>query len=108
MDVSRYHPMTWLRIHPGNHLLEESPVLRGTSLTKLTKISGGPTLAPWPEGAPRLGTRFPVSIRSPHYRVAVVVQWLTNPINIDEDAGSIPGLLSGLRIWHCHELWSRF
>ena len=25
-----------------------------------------------------------------------------------EDVGSIPGLpLSGLRLWHCHELWCR-
>ena len=30
-----------------------------------------------------------------------------NPISIHEDAGSIPALLSGLRIWHCRELWCR-
>ena len=31
----------------------------------------------------------------------------TNLTGIHEDAGSIPGLLSGLRIQHCHELWCR-
>ena len=33
-----------------------------------------------------------------------MAQWLTNPTSIHEDMGSIPKL-SGLRIWHCHELW---
>ena len=34
-------------------------------------------------------------------------QWLTNPnlTRIHEDVGWIPTLLSGLRIWCCHELW---
>ena len=36
-----------------------------------------------------------------------VVQWLKNPTRIDEDSASILGLLSGLRILHCHELWCR-
>ena len=31
--------------------------------------------------------------------------WLTNPIRNHEVAGLIPGLLSGLRIRHCRELW---
>ena len=30
-----------------------------------------------------------------------------NPASIHEDTGSIPGLLSELRILHCHELWCR-
>ena len=34
-----------------------------------------------------------------------MAQWLTNPTRIHEDAGSIPGLLSGLRVWCCYELW---
>ena len=35
--------------------------------------------------------------------------WLSkiNPASIHKDAGLIPGLLSGLRIRHCHELWCR-
>ena len=28
-----------------------------------------------------------------------------NLTSIHEDTGSIPGLLSELRIWCCHELW---
>ena len=36
-----------------------------------------------------------------------MAQWLTNPTRIYEHVGSIPGLLSGLRIWHCCELWCR-
>ena len=39
--------------------------------------------------------------------VPVVAQQITNPTSIHEDAGSIPGLLSGLRIPHCCELWCR-
>ena len=30
-----------------------------------------------------------------------------NLTSIHEDVRSIPGPLSGLRIWHCHELWYR-
>ena len=30
-----------------------------------------------------------------------------NLISIYEDAGLMPGLLSGLRSRHCHELWCR-
>ena len=36
-----------------------------------------------------------------------MAQWLTNPTRNHEVAGSIPGLVSGLRIWCCHELWCR-
>ena len=36
-----------------------------------------------------------------------MAQRLTNLTNIHEVEGSIPGLLSGLRIWHCHEVWCR-
>ena len=32
---------------------------------------------------------------------------VTNPTSIQEEAGLIPGSLSGLRIRHCHELWYR-
>ena len=36
-----------------------------------------------------------------------MAQWLTNPTSIHEDLGLIPGLLSGLRIWHSCDLWCR-
>ena len=39
--------------------------------------------------------------------VPVVVQWLMNPTRNHEVVGSIPGLLSGLRIQRCHEPWCR-
>ena len=35
-----------------------------------------------------------------------MTQQVKNPTSTHEDVGSIPGL-SGLRIQHCHELWSR-
>ena len=38
-------------------------------------------------------------LEDPEFRVPVVAQQLMNPTSIRED------LLSGLRIWHCHELW---
>ena len=39
--------------------------------------------------------------------VPVMAQWLTNPTRNHEVAGLILALLSGLRIWHCRELWCR-
>ena len=39
--------------------------------------------------------------------VPLVAQWLTNLTRNHEVWGSIPGLLSGLRIYCCHELWCR-
>ena len=39
--------------------------------------------------------------------VPFVAQRLRNLTRIHEDAGLIPGLLSGLRIWCFHELWCR-
>ena len=36
--------------------------------------------------------------------VPILVQRLMNPISIHEDEGSIPALLSGLRIQCCHKL----
>ena len=42
-----------------------------------------------------------------HLGVPVMLKWLTNPDGIHEDVGLIPGLLSGLRIWHCRELRCR-
>ena len=39
--------------------------------------------------------------------VPVMAQWLTNLTRNHEVAGSILGLLSGLRIRHCRELWCR-
>ena len=35
-----------------------------------------------------------------------MAQQVKNPMSIHEDAGSEPGF-SGLRIWHCRELWHR-
>ena len=32
---------------------------------------------------------------------------VANLTSIHEDVGLIPGPLSGLRIWHCHDLWCR-
>ena len=42
-----------------------------------------------------------------YLRVLVMAQQLTNPAGIHEDRGSSLASLSGLRIWHCHELWCR-
>ena len=39
-------------------------------------------------------------------RVPIVARWLRNPTSNHEVAGSL-ALLSGLRIWHCRELWCR-
>ena len=51
------------------------------------------------EGSP--GMLFPFLDQG----VPMVGQWLMNPTNMHEDAVLIPGLFSGLRIQHCHELW---
>ena len=40
-----------------------------------------------------------------HLGVPVMAQWLTNLIR-DHEVQSLASL-SGLRIWHCHELWCR-
>ena len=34
-----------------------------------------------------------------------MVQWLMDLTSIHEDMGSSLASLSGLRIWHCRELW---
>ena len=39
--------------------------------------------------------------------VSVMAQWLMNTTRNHEILGLVPGLLSGLRIWHCCELWYR-
>ena len=36
-----------------------------------------------------------------------MTQWLTNPTSIHEGQVQSLALLSGLRIWHCSELWCR-
>ena len=49
----------------------------------------------------------------PIYGVPVVAHWLGNPTSIHEDLGSIDPQpqsltsISGLRTWHCRELWCR-
>ena len=43
-----------------------------------------------------------LAVRSSHCGSAVM-----HLTSIHEDLGSIPGLASGLSIWHCHELWYR-
>ena len=48
-----------------------------------------------------------LSLEVTHIRSSCCGTVETNPISTHEDMGSIPGLLSGLRIWHCHELWCR-
>ena len=63
----------------------------------------------FPFGAESL---FPIALWVSHFQALLafksrgsgsspVVQWVTNPTNINGDVGAIPGL----RIWHCHELW---
>ena len=42
-----------------------------------------------------------------HSRVCVMAQWKMNLTSNHEDAGSIPGLVSRLRIQCCRELWCR-
>ena len=39
--------------------------------------------------------------------VPAVAQWLMNPTRNHEVAGSVPALVSGLRIRRCRELWCR-
>ena len=46
-----------------------------------------------------------VALKTKREEVSVVVQWLTNPTRNHEVEGSILGLLSGLRIQRCRELW---
>ena len=51
-----------------------------------------------------------LDLKSHHSRslgVPVMAQWLRNPARNHEVAGSIPGLVSGLRIWRCCGLWCR-
>ena len=38
--------------------------------------------------------------------VPIAAQRGKNQHSVHEDVGSILALLSGLRIWHCHKLWS--
>ena len=42
-----------------------------------------------------------------YHGVAIVAQQITNPTSMHEDEGLIPGLVGGLRIQHCCELWCR-
>ena len=37
----------------------------------------------------------------------MIAQQVKNPTSIPEDAGSIPSLAQGLRIYSCHKLWYR-
>ena len=52
-----------------------------------------------------LGTELDSELSS--LGVPVVAQWLRNPTKNHEVVGSILALLSGLRVWHCRELWCR-
>ena len=47
------------------------------------------------------------SIKSHLFRSSCCGSAVTNQTSNCEDMGSIPSLISGLRIWHCHELWCR-
>ena len=51
--------------------------------------------------------RAPEAVRMSAVGVPVVAQQVKNPTSVHEDGGSIPGLLSGLRLQHGHKPWSR-
>ena len=54
-----------------------------------------------------INTNTPTYFKEMEYGIPFVAQWLMNPTRNHEVAGSSLALLSGLRIWCCHELWCR-
>ena len=73
---------------------------------KLRKKDGGLSRHKWTLLLHRKWHVWKVLSRS-NQGVPVVVQWLTNPTGNHEVVGSIPGLVSGLTIRCCCELWCK-
>ena len=101
-------------MHCTQYLPNLLPAFRSEQLEGFTVRKHTPHLTP----LPTLSSYFkpPFQGRSPCVSltqkagqggVPFLAQRLTKLTRIHEDVGSIPGLRSGLKIQHCHELWCR-